>query len=247
MTSNDPLAPQETPHSATDITHPGGMRGNRVMPTARLQHADPFVVFERFYIEPTQGFSTHPHRGFEIVSYMLAGGMRHDDSLGESHTAREGDAMRITTGSGIQHSELPADGAACNGLQLWVNLPREKKGLDPSYQDATAAELPVEEVEGATVTTVVGAGSPITLEADVEYRDVTISAEWNWRVPDGWCGVCYAIAGAGRVDGHDFAAGEYVRRDGGTTTLSSDGDLRVAAISGKPHGESIRQRGPFVD
>ncbi|WP_338727012.1 pirin family protein [Haladaptatus sp. DJG-WS-42] len=247
MTSNDSPAPQPTPEQATDITHPGGMRGNRVMPTPRLTHLDPFVVFERFYIDPTQGFTTHPHRGFEIVSYMLAGGMRHDDSLGESHTARDGDVMRITTGSGIQHSELPADGAACNGLQLWVNLPREKKGIDPSYQDATAAELPVEQVDGATVTTVVGEGSPITLETDVECRDVNISDEWEWRVPDGWHGVCYAISGTGSADGHAFAEGDYVVQNGGTTTFSSDDDLRVAAISGQPHGEPIHQRGPFVD
>ncbi|MBO4249611.1 pirin family protein, partial [Halomicrobium sp. IBSBa] len=126
---------------------------------------------EQFYIDPDTGFPMHPHRGFEIVSYMIEGGMEHEDSLGVANTAYENDAMRITTGSGIRHSEFPADGQACTGLQLWVNLPQAVKDADPDYVDATADMLPTEEQDGATVTTVVGEGSPISLYTPMEYLD----------------------------------------------------------------------------
>jgi redox-sensitive bicupin YhaK (pirin superfamily) len=110
---------------------------------------------------------------------MIEGGMDHEDSLGVEHTAYENDATRITTGSGIRHSEFPADGAACNGLGLWVNLPRAEKDADPEYVDATADELPTDERDGATVRTVVGEGSPIELRTPMEYLDVRITDAWT--------------------------------------------------------------------
>ncbi|WP_135365510.1 pirin family protein [Halosimplex halophilum] len=237
--------------SAEDITHPGGMRGNRVMPTPRRDHLDPFVVFERFFIAADQGFDTHPHRGFEIVSYMLEGGMVHDDSLGESHTAYPGDAMRITTGSGIRHSELPADGAACNGLQLWVNLPRDRKDADPAFQDVPGDELPTEDAGDATVTTVVGEGSPVELATDVTYLDVTVEGSWTWGPPAGWSGFLYGVDGSGTVEGEDFAVEDFAALEGideGTrVAVESEEGVRLAAIAGAPHGDPIVQRGPFVE
>jgi redox-sensitive bicupin YhaK (pirin superfamily) len=148
----------------------------------------------------------------------------------------------------MEHSELPADGAACSGLQLWVNLPREKKGVAPSYQDATRDDLPTESTDGATVTTVVGEGSPLDLHTPVEYVDVRLSDEWDWVLEAGWNGFLYVVAGEGRVDGHSLRdAQSLVVTDGGTRTLSTSEGLRVAAIAGRPHDEPIRQRGPFVD
>lgn len=236
------------PRDAAAVTHPGGMRANRVFPTAHRQHLAPFVVFERFVIEPTQGFPTHPHRGFEIVSYMLDGAMAHDDSMGNASTARAGDAMRITTGSGMRHSEMPADDAACSGLQLWIDLPREEKGVEPSYQEASGDALPTTDVSGATVTTVVGPGSPLTLHTPVIYRDVRVTDTWEWAVDDGWNGFCYAVSGDGCVGDEALLESQFVLVDGGgSLTLSTDSELRVAAIAGRPHGEPIRQRGPFVD
>lgn len=239
---------ESTPRPATDVTHPGGMRAKRVFPTDEQSHLDPFVVFERFYIEPSQGFDTHPHRGFEIVSYVLDGGMAHEDSMDHRSTARAGDAMRITTGSGMRHSEMPADERGCSGLQLWVNLPREKKRVEPSYRDATRADLPVEERDGATVTTVVGHGSPLDLHTPVAYRDVEIAAEWQWDVPDDRNGFLYVVSGAGTVEDRPFRTAEYLAvRGGGSLSIATDAGVRVAAVSGKPHGEPIRQRGPFVE
>ena len=239
---------RRSPVPGETVQHGTGVNSNRAFPTNNYPHnLDPFVLFERFYIEPDTGFPTHPHRGFEIVSYMLDGGMDHEDSLGVANTAREGEAMRITTGSGIEHAELPADGAACNGLQLWVNLPREEKDADPDYDDAEAEELPTEERDGATVTTVVGDGSPLDLRTPTEYLDVSVADAWTWRMPDDWSGFLYGVAGEGTVDGNAFAEGDVLPvTDGRDVDLRSEDGFRVVAVSGRPHGEPIRQRGPFV-
>lgn len=234
--------------SGEPVRHGTGVNSNRAFPTeSHPTNLDPFVLFERFYIEPDTGFPMHPHKGFEIVSYMIDGGMDHADSLGVEHTAREDEAMRITTGKGIRHSEFPTDGEACNGLQLWVNLPRDEKEVAPDYVDASAAELPTREPDSATVTTVVGEGSPIDLHTPMEYLDVRVDDAWTWAVPDGWSGFLYGVAGSGSVEGDAFGEGDvFTTREGGEFAVATDGDLRLVAVAGRPHGEPIRQQGPFV-
>ena len=228
------------------VRHGTGVNSTRAFPTSNYQqNLDPFVLFERFYIEPDDGFPMHPHKGFEIVSYMLEGGMEHEDSLGVTHTAYPGDAMRITTGSGIEHAEMPADGAGCNGLQLWVNLPRDKKEIDADYEDAGPDELPTEEVDGATITTVVGEGSPLSLQTEMAYYDVRVDGEWEWTTPEGWAGFLFGVDGEGTVDGESFGTGDVVPApDAGGVTV--EGEVRLVAVAGEPHEEPIQQRGPFV-
>ena len=241
-------AERPEPVSGETVRHGTGVTSNRAFPTNAYPHnIDPFVLFERFYIDSETGFPTHPHRGFEIVSYMLDGGMDHEDSLGVSHTAHEGDAMRITTGSGIRHSEFPADGEACNGLQLWVNLPRDRKDVEANYVDADAADLPTREDGGATVTTVVGEGSPIELETPMEYLDARIDGEWTWTGERGWSGFVYGVSGSGDADGDAFGEGDVLPLvDTPELAFRSRDGLRVVVVTGRPHGEEIRQRGPFV-
>lgn len=245
---NQEDATGSAPVAGERIRHGTGVHSNRAFPTnAYPANLDPFVLFERFYIDPEKGFPMHQHRGFEIVSYMLEGGMAHEDSLDVTNTANEGDVMRITAGSGIRHSEFPADGQACNGLQLWVNLPRDEKEIDPDYVDADAAELPTAQRDGATVTTVIGDGSPVKLATPMEYLDVTVSDEWSWSPPDDWAGFLYGVAGTGTVDGNEFAEGDVLpMTDARDVTLRSENALRVVAIAGRPHGEQIRLRGPVV-
>lgn len=260
VTENESSATRTAPLSGQTVRHGTGVNSNRAFPTEAFpRHLDPFVLFERFYIEPNEGFPMHPHRGFEIVSYMIEGGMDHEDSLGVTNTARENEAMHITTGGGIRHSEFPADGAGCNGLQLWVNLPREDKEMDPDYSDAAADELPTEAVDGATVTTVVGEGSPLSTHTPLEYLDAEVTGSWRWSIPDGWTGFLYAVDGAGTVstgraensDGTDrgdpIAEGEVLPvTDAETVDVSAEDSLRAVAVSGRPHAEPINQRGPFV-
>jgi len=248
MTESESRASAVGPLSGEKVRHGTGVNSNRAFPTDSYPYnLDPFVLFEQFYIDPDNGFPMHPHRGFEIVSYMIEGGMEHEDSLGVANTAYENDAMRITTGSGIRHSEFPADGQACTGLQLWVNLPQAEKDADPDYGDATVDTLPTAEQGGATVTTVIGEGSPISLHTPMEYLDAAVADTWTWSVPEGWSGFLYGVAGDGTVEGQPFTAGDVLPvTDTRSVTLQSDDSLRVVAVSGRPHGEPIRQRGPYV-
>ncbi len=225
-----------------------GITATRAFPTnAYPAHLDPFVLFEQFSIDPETGFPMHEHRGFEIVSYMIEGGMEHEDSLGVERTAYEGDAIGITTGSGIQHSEFSADGKACTGLQLWVNLPRERKDADPRFVDADAADLPEAETNGARVTTVVGEKSPIDLCTRLKYLDVHVTDSWTWDIPAGWTGFLYVLDGSGSIEETAIDQGDVtivIERE--SLTVASSGSLRAVAVSGRPHGEPITQRGPFV-
>lgn len=250
MTRDEAEESRGEPLSGQRVQHGTGVNSNRAFPTNEYQaNLDPFVLFERFYIDPDKGFPMHAHKGFEIVSYMIEGGMDHEDSLGVEHTAYENDAMRITTGSGIQHSEFPADGAACNGLQLWVNLPREDKEADPDYVDASAEELPTTAVDGATVTTVIGDGSPIDLHTEMEYLDVHVDDTWTWTLPDSWSGFLYGVTGSGTVDGDGFEEGNVLPVTDTREVVvenDNDGPFRLVAVSGLPHEEPIRQQGPFV-
>ncbi|WP_426962465.1 pirin family protein [Haloparvum alkalitolerans] len=237
------------PFPGGTVRHGTGVTSTRAFPSDGYPaNLDPFVLFERFYIEPDEGFPTHPHKGFEIVSYMIEGGMDHEDSLGVRNTAQAGEAMRITTGRGIEHSEFPAGEGGCNGLQLWVNLPREAKEAEPDYADATAAELPTAETDGATVTTVVGEGSPLELRTPMEYLDARVDDAWTWEPPADWAGFLFGVAGEGTVDGRAFGVGDVRVRpaEGGPVAVESADGLRLVAVAGRPHGEPIRQRGPFV-
>lgn len=254
MASNDTDSEREAgssgPIAGQPIRHGTGVRSTRAFPTNHHPaHLDPFVLFEQFEIEPDDGFPMHHHRGFEIVTYMLEGGMAHDDSLGVSHTARAGDAMSIVTGSGFRHAEFPADDAGCTGLQLWVNLPSDLKDADPDYADASADDLPTTRLEGATVTTVVGEGSPLETHTELTYRDVEIADAWTWKVPDGWTGFCYGVSGSGTVGEAEIGAEDVVpvpeARALEFRADETDG-LRVVAVAGRPHGESIEQVGPIV-
>lgn len=248
MTANGSQPAPSGPMSGERVQHGTGVNSNRAFPTTEYPYnLDPFVLFEQFYIDPDEGFPMHPHRGFEIVSYMIEGGMEHEDSLGVTNTAYANDVMRITTGSGIRHSEFPADGRACTGLQLWVNLPQAEKDTEPDYVDATADDLPTEAQDGATVTTVIGDGSPVGLHTPMEYLDVSVSDAWTWSIPDDWSGFLYGVAGDGTVGEHPFTAGDVLPiADARSVDLRSEETLRVVAVSGQPHDEPIRQHGPFV-
>jgi len=106
--------------NSTVVPEGDGVEVKRLMPVANLRNFDPFVLWDHFDIEGG-GFPNHPHRGFEAITYMFDGGMKHKDNLGNQGTVFAGGAQRFTAGKGIVHSEMP-DGKAA-GIQLWINLP----------------------------------------------------------------------------------------------------------------------------
>ncbi len=115
---------------------------NRLFPLpGRLMHYDPFVLWDEFTVQPGAGFPTHPHRGFEAITYVFSGEMQHADNLGNTSTVGPGGAQRFTAGRGIEHSEMPGETQATRGIQLWINLPQRLKQLDPDYQEVPASRL----------------------------------------------------------------------------------------------------------
>ncbi|MBX6395545.1 MAG: pirin family protein [Alicyclobacillaceae bacterium] len=193
-----------------------GRHPQRVFPTRGLMYPDPFILLDHFAMTKPDGFPNHPHRGFEIISYVLGGAMAHEDSAGNATVIPAGGVQTVTAGRGIIHSEMPAGQETATGLQLWINLPRADKRLDPAYAEFTPQQIPEITQADVTVRTIVGPGSPVTIHRDIRYVDVTIESgsRYAGEIPAGYQGFLYVLEGSGvfaleaaRLDG-PFEVGE---------------------------------------
>lgn len=234
---------------ARDTVDGRGATLRRLFPAEELLHLDPFVLLDDFAVSPPAGFPMHPHRGFEAFTYMLDGRFRHTDNLGNESEVSTGGTQRFTSGSGAWHSEMPGAAQPNRGLQLWVNLPRRLKRMDPEYAAVHGPDLPDETRGEARVRTVVGAGSPVALRTDVRYLDLALrrGARHEDEVPPGWKGLVYVVEGALRVGDRVFREGEAALASAGELGLRAESGARAAVILGRPHGEPILHHGPFVD
>lgn len=232
-----------------------GARVNRAFPAAKRDHFDPFVLLDEFSVGEG-GVPEHEHRGFEIITYMLEGALEHTDSTGISKTAQAGGAVRMRTASGLRHAELPGTDEPARGLQLWINLPRDDKEMDPDYRDAERDQLPVDSRDGMRVTTVVGEGSPLDLRTDVHYEVVESEAgtTYEWTVEGGWSALLYVIEGEVTIPSGTIERGAFAARDGreresadpDTIPVDVTNGATFAVITGSPLEEPITQRGPVV-
>jgi redox-sensitive bicupin YhaK (pirin superfamily) len=157
-----------------------GVALRRAFPGADLMDLDPFLLLD--HLGPTslapgeaRGFPPHPHRGFETVTYLLDGEMRHRDSWGNHGTIGPGDVQWMTAGSGLVHSEPPGEtlvreGGTLHGFQLWVNLPKKDKLASPRYQDTASSDIPVVRNPQATVTAKVIAGETLGVKGVIDTR-----------------------------------------------------------------------------
>lgn len=235
---------------ATEMKEGAGVDVRRLMPVAGCMSYDPFVLWDHFSVAPDAGLPDHSHRGFEAITYLFSGGMRHEDNIGNRSTVLAGGAQRFTAGAGITHSEMPVGGGVTRGIQLWINLPARLKSLEPDYQQVDIDEFPVKEVAGGRVVTLVGKGSPLRLHTPVQYLDIHLDpgATLREKVPQGYRGLIYAAKGSAAVAGksldHDHAC---FLDDPGELTIQAWEECRLMFCFGKPHREPIRQQGPFVD
>jgi len=231
---------------AATVPEGDGVEVKRLMPVARLRNFDPFVLWDHFDIAGG-GFPNHPHRGFEAITYMFAGGMQHTDNLGNRGTVHAGGAQRFTAGKGIVHSEMPAGKAA--GIQLWINLPQRLKGVAPEYQQVDRIVEKTSE-NGVYIRAIVGDGSAIVLKTDVEYLDVRLDAGACWQKPiaDGFRGLIYAMQGGLRLNGKSIPEnGAAFVENEASIVIECDVATRLMFCFGRPHGEPIYQHGPYVD
>lgn len=235
---------------AAEMKEGAGVDVRRLMPVPGWQNYDPFVFWDHFAISPETGFPEHSHRGFEAITYLLSGALRHEDNLGNRSTVIAGGAQRFTAGQGISHSEQPVGRGVVRGIQLWINLPRRLKTVEPDYQQVDADGFPHRRFDGGSVVEIAGRGSPLRLHTSMDYLDVRLDpgVAYRERVPAGYRGFVYVVGGSAAVNGRGLDGGEACFMDDpGEIQVESWQESRLMFCFGRPHGEPIRQHGPYVD
>jgi redox-sensitive bicupin YhaK (pirin superfamily) len=240
-----------------------GVRMTRVIGSQALDSFDPFLLLDEFRSDDPNdylaGFPNHPHRGFETVTYMLAGRMRHGDNQGNEGLLGPGSVQWMTAGRGIVHSEFPEQQEGLMwGFQLWVNLPSADKMTAPRYQDIQADQIPeVELGAGARarvlVGTVNGVAGPVTkVVTDPIYFDLHLEpgASYAAALPESHNVFAYVYEGDAKIGAGATAVarGELALTSRGASlpvTAGANG-ARLIVVGGRPLGEPVARYGPFV-
>jgi redox-sensitive bicupin YhaK (pirin superfamily) len=243
-----------------------GVRMTRVISSADVGIIDPFLMLDEFRSDEPRdylaGFPDHPHRGFDTVTYMLAGRMRHRDNHGHSGVIGPGGVQWMRAGRGIVHSEMPEQESGLMwGFQLWVNLPGREKMSEPGYQEFSAEEIPEEEREGCRIRVIAGRTSRGTEGAvrDIPtaplYFDVHLSPGGEFEEPlDSAANACvYVYEGDASVvslsDAPVSLARGVLGRLGagdGVRLRAGDQGARLLLLAARPLNEPIAWQGPFV-
>lgn len=240
-----------------------GVKLVRVLTQDLQQRLDPFLMLDNFGSENPgdyiAGFPDHPHRGFETVTYMLTGCMRHRDSVGNEGLINSGGVQWMTAGRGIIHSEMPEqqDGLM-EGFQLWVNLPSNLKMTQPGWRDIPGGQVPeFVSAEGVRVRVVAGhahgvAGAVPEGTVDPVFLDLHFDSPGSIDIelPVGHNGLVYVYRGALSVGGspvpHQRMAVLETRPDADGVRFVAEAPSRAVLIAGRPLNEPIAQYGPFV-
>ncbi|TEO57484.1 pirin family protein [Pseudomonas aeruginosa] len=253
-----------TGHPASDGA---GVRLTRVIGGPSPERFDPFLMLDQFDTQNPDdyvaGFPSHPHRGFETVTYMLEGRMRHEDHLGNRGLLKPGGVQWMTAAHGIIHSEMPEQvEGAMRGFQLWVNLPAKNKLAPAGYRDIEPEDVPrLETAGGVKVTVIAGRfddgqaqqiGAVERPDTEPHYHDLQLPAGGRIapRLPDGHRVLLYVYEGSLTVEGErpvEIATNRLARlSEEGELSLRSEAGARVLVLAGKPLREPIVQYGPFV-
>ena len=246
----------------TDTSDGAGVRLKRIIGQPGLDMLDPFLLLDEFRSDAADdylaGFPEHPHRGFETVTYMLAGHMRHGDNHGNQGDLGPGSVQWMTAGRGILHSEMPQqENGLMWGFQLWVNLPAKDKLTEPRYQDIDPARIPaVRPQDGVEVKIIAGelfgaAGPVAGIATAPVYLDISLQpgAQLEVPLPEGHNAFAYVFDGSdAQVAGDVLQRSELaVLSKGGSVRIGGrEAPARVLLVAGKPLGESVARYGPFV-
>ncbi|MBU6247005.1 MAG: pirin family protein [Xanthomonadaceae bacterium] len=245
-----------------DTADGAGVKLKRIIGQPALDMLDPFLLLDEFRSDQAgdyiAGFPDHPHRGFETVTYMLAGHMQHGDNQGNRGDLTPGSVQWMTAGRGIVHSEMPQqENGLMWGFQLWVNLPAKDKMTAPRYQDIAPERIPVvQPAPGVQVRVVAGelggATGPVSGVATAPvYLDLNVQpgAAITVPLPEGHSAFAYVFEGAAaQVAGESLARSELaVLGKGDSVTIAGgDGAARVLLVAGRPLKEPVARYGPFV-
>ncbi|XP_053472852.1 pirin isoform X1 [Ictalurus furcatus] len=248
-----------------------GARVQRSIGRKELKNLDPFLMLDEFCVRKPAGFPDHPHRGFETVTYLLSGASAHEDFCGHCGTLEAGDLQWMTAGRGVVHAEMPLSDEPMRGLQLWVNLRKADKMVEPQYQELKNSQIPKPSIDGVTVAVISGEAlgvkvgikhpqrplnhSKIYTRTPTVYLDFRLSegAKHVQPIPLGWTAFIYTLSGIVHT-GPEEAQKEVEPHH---TVVFEDGDciqvenkaVEVAhfvLIAGEPIKEPVVQHGPFV-
>ena len=237
-----------------------GVKINRIAGQGLHVQLDPYLMVDEIKSMDGQdymaGFPAHPHRGFETITYLIQGRMRHEDHLGHQKVMSDGGVQWMTTGHGIIHSEMPEPSTGLfHGFQIWLNLPSEHKMIEPTYHDLEASSLNLFEGEGYTVKLIAGSldvnGGRYVAEYQSEERTRPAIADLhaaphvvtNLNAEVGSKLLIYVYEGAAE----EIPEGSIGIYDSGVAHLSAKADgFKALVLAGMPLKEPVVQHGPFV-
>jgi redox-sensitive bicupin YhaK (pirin superfamily) len=252
---------------AIEQSEGAGATVRRSIGTPRLRNLSPFLMLDHFSVSKGAGFPDHPHRGQETITYLLKGGIEHEDFAGHRGRLDPGDLQFMTAGRGIVHAEMPAQDTDVNvGLQLWVDLPKQLKQCEPRYRDLKAAEVPRVEVDGGKVTVKVISGQSHGVDS---VKDLAYTPVWLLDVevrpggkivqplPEGWTAFAYTLEGEvliGEEGNNQRTVGQFhnvVFEPQGQAVYAAvdpaaEKSARFVLVAGTPLDQKVVQYGPFV-
>ncbi|WP_448211249.1 pirin family protein [Colwellia sp. MEBiC06753] len=240
-----------------------GVKLTRLIGSHEVNFLDPFLMLDYFESNNADdyiaGFPPHPHRGFETVTYMLAGKMRHQDSVGNEGVIEKHGVQWMTAGRGIIHSEMPEQTSGLmQGFQLWVNLPASHKMMAPNYQEFPANDIAVEQGDNGQVIRVVSGTTDKGTQGPVKnsfvsptYMDITLptAQQFNQQLPASDNSFIYVISGEITIgsQARTLKAKQLgILTSGDSAQVTASTDSRFLLISGQPLKEPVAKGGPFV-
>ncbi len=250
----------------TDATNErvGPFKIKNVLPVRTLKQIDPFLLIHHLqpYVVKAGDdlrIPPHPHAGFEVVTYLLEGEFFHRDSKGHDQVARGGDINWMTSGSGIIHSEGPTaeflkEGGNVELLQVWINLPANKKALPPSFHHYPDQALPLVKDGNATIKVLIGSFnnyiSPVTTHTDMFWYHIQVKAGQLLTIPvnDAFSSALYILKGGVKMLNETIKAGQLtdLELNGDQLVFTSLQDSSLIVFGGQPLKEKVVSYGPFV-
>ncbi len=245
------------------VTDGAGVRISRVLTQDLQRRLDPFLMLDAFRSDDPRdyiaGFPDHPHRGFETVTYMIAGRLRHRDNYGHQGLLESGGVQWMCAGRGIVHSEMPEqEDGLMEGFQLWLNLPAKEKMVAPWYRDIPSGELPLLRTTGGVSVRVIAGmshgcqGAVVRAATEALYLDLDMPAGscFTQLIPTTHNAMVIAYRGLLEVEGTALALDHLglLANDaaGDGVALHAIEPTRALLLAGRPLGEPISQYGPFV-
>ena len=235
-----------------------GVNLTRIIASPQLDMVDPFLLLDEFGSDNPNdyigGFPPHPHRGFETITYMLKGKFRHKDTAGNEGYLSDGSVQWMTAGKGVIHSEIPEQTeGSVRGFQLWLNLPKNKKMIEPVYNDIPADKIPIVTIPGGEVKIIAGCFSgtkgPGKSHTGILYFDIKIDKGSKLKIPidQGWNAFCYVYEGeiiCGKTVKKNYLA--LFDKKGAFDCISNSSETRFILVAGEPLNEPVARGGPFV-